>query len=333
MGYQNTTLVVYGDMGISNSARTASRLIQLDNATNGGFDFVFHVGDMSYSDDYPSGMYEEVWNGWFEELSPVMHYKPYMVAPGNHEYSCEHLGCDYTQNFTAFNHRFMMPSELSNGTKNMWYSFDYSNIHFIVVSTETDFPGAPEGSNLFGDQINWLEYDLQKASENREEYPWIVVGGHRPIYCSAFGYSNIHGVPISDPANLQAAMEDLFYKYQVDLFLVGHVHAYERCFPTYNSVAVSTSYVNPSAPTYVITGTGGNTEGLSNPNGSNWNYPAPGWSAHRYGNGWGYGMLTISVDTQNQQHLANWRFYRALDEGLEDEFTIVKNFSKKKKYI
>jgi len=158
------------------------------------------------------------------------------------------------------------------------------------------------------------------------------VGGHRPIYCSSVGFSNISGVPISDPANLQAAMEDLFYKYQVDLFLVGHIHAYERCYPTYNNVAVSTSYVNPSAPTYVVLGTGGNTEGLSNTQNSSWNNPPPSWSAHRYGEDWGFGWLTISVDTENQQNLANWRFYRAGDGGLEDEFTIVKDYGFKKSF-
>ena len=26
--------------------------------------------------------------------------------------------------------------------------------------------------------------DLEKANKNREERPWLVVMGHRPLYCS-----------------------------------------------------------------------------------------------------------------------------------------------------
>eukprot|EP01138_Halocafeteria_seosinensis_P012630 gb/GECG01012904.1/.p1 GENE.gb/GECG01012904.1/~~gb/GECG01012904.1/.p1 ORF type:complete len:106 (+),score=9.83 gb/GECG01012904.1/:1-318(+) len=35
-------------------------------------------------------------------------------------------------------------------------------------------------------QYRWMEADLQKASipENRKKIPFVVVVGHRPIYCS-----------------------------------------------------------------------------------------------------------------------------------------------------
>ena len=31
---------------------------------------------------------------------------------------------------------------------------------------------------MFGDQLAWLENDLQKASQ-RKEITWIIAGGHR----------------------------------------------------------------------------------------------------------------------------------------------------------
>lgn len=47
-------------------------------------------------------------------------------------------------NFTAYNARFRMPSPESNGTLNMWHSFNYGPVHFISIDTETGFEGAPE---------------------------------------------------------------------------------------------------------------------------------------------------------------------------------------------
>jgi len=221
-----------------------------------------------------------------------------------------------------------MPYTESGAQNNMWYSFDYSNVHYIMVSTETDFPKAPEGSSLFGaTQLKWLENDLKKANDARSERPWIVVGGHRPIYCSSVGYSDSNGQPISDPANLQTAMEGLFHQYGVDLMLTGHVHAYERMYPTYNNKATSQSYDNPEATVYVISGAAGNTEGLSNSKNSSWNSPSPDWSGHRYGEGYGYGILEFYDNVASNQHVSQWSFYRSLDNGLEDQFTLTKDMS------
>lgn len=65
----------------------------------------------------------------------------YMVSPGNHEYSCEHTDCiSYSQNFTYFNTKFKFPAVATES--NMFYSFDYSNTHFVSISTETDYPDS-----------------------------------------------------------------------------------------------------------------------------------------------------------------------------------------------
>jgi hypothetical protein len=59
-------------------------------------------------------------------------------------------------------------------------------------------------------------------------------------------------------------------------------------------------------------------EGLEDANQNDWDSPAPDWSAHRYGTGYGYGLMTVHNDT----HLT-WKLYRSRDGGLEDEFTLV----------
>ena len=38
-----------------------------------------------------------------------------------------------------------MPSKESGGVANMWYSWNYADVHFVSIDTSTDFPDAPEG--------------------------------------------------------------------------------------------------------------------------------------------------------------------------------------------
>lgn len=67
------------------------------------------------------------------------------------------------------------------------------NAHFIQINTETDYPDAPGdqyrvrggGNGGFGDQLAWLERDLQRAQSQRHLRPWILVNGHRPMYSVA----------------------------------------------------------------------------------------------------------------------------------------------------
>lgn len=154
-------------------------------------------------------------------------------------------------NFTAYNARFRMPSQESGGKMNMHYSFNYGNAHFISIDTETGFPGAPEEKRMvlpcggFGDQLNWLEADLKAANENRAERPWIFVQGHHPMY---------QGSSIN--VELQTAMEDLFYKYGVDVFFTGHAHHYERNLPVYKGVT-EPNYNTPRAPVHLLAGGAG----------------------------------------------------------------------------
>jgi acid phosphatase type 7 len=83
-----------------------------------------------------------------------------------------------------------MPAPESGGVLNMWYSFNLHNVHFVQISTETDYPGAPsdnyrvlgKANGNFGNQLEWLAADLKRANENRHLRPWIIVNGHRPLY-------------------------------------------------------------------------------------------------------------------------------------------------------
>ena len=94
-----------------------------------------------------------------------------------------------------FKQRFMMPGLLqgSNGYTgtNMYHSFDYANVHFVAVSTEP----SPSFSSQGSQQYTWLEKDLSNAADrkNEGEIDWIVVFGHKPLYCT-FNWSDCCGI-------------------------------------------------------------------------------------------------------------------------------------------
>ena len=117
-----------------------------------------------------------------------------MVAPGNHDVTCRagtgDLLCpQYLRNFSAYRHRFRMPSNESKarGVQGMWYSWQLGAVHFASVSTESDFPHAPTTPHTligggagggFGDQLSWLKDDLAAARAD-PSVTWIVVVSDR----------------------------------------------------------------------------------------------------------------------------------------------------------
>ena len=143
---------------------------------------------------------------------------------------------------------------------------------------DTDyFEGTP--------QYKWLEETLKSATT-----PWIIVSGHKPFYCSST-YANNERSPggtRGDAGSLTHSLEPLFEKYGVDLFLGGHIHAYERSYPVsvngtfvdFDSVSVNEEdgvdvYLNPAATTHLTIGTGGAGHLTED-------WPDPEWSAKHY---------------------------------------------------
>lgn len=76
-----------------------------------------------------------------------------------------------------------MPVNDFNQGTSLYFSFDYGVVHYIMIDTETYFY-SDDDDWVKGGQLNWLEEDLYKANQNRDNVPWIVVMGHKPFYCS-----------------------------------------------------------------------------------------------------------------------------------------------------
>ncbi|XP_067651531.1 uncharacterized protein [Haliotis asinina] len=234
-------IAVVADMGVKRGEDTMASITK--HVNTGEVQLLVHAGDISYADKFGGDSHNnsEVWVEYMNLLQPIVSRVPYMVAPGNHEAQFE---------FAAYLNWLKMPYEESGSASPFWYSFDYMGIHFVAYSTEHDF--SPNST-----QYLWMEQDLKKANQNRENVPWIMVFGHRPLYCTSIVC--IERCDIEAP-RYRANIEDLLYYQNVDIYMSGHNHQYERSYPVYKKRIAQKDYTNSLSPVYIVNGAAGNPE-------------------------------------------------------------------------
>merc|ERR1712228_127676 len=212
--------------------------------------------------------------------------------------------------------------EVGGGVMNMWWSMNYKNMHILTISTETDYIGSPDQGNYhndfinpeagpFGNQMEFVRNDLKKASAN-PNISWIIVNGHRPYYSSAHTEFHLDWPP-QTPFFLREAFEELFYENNVDLYISGHIHAYERQYAIYKEQVMNKDYLNPLSTIYFVAGMAGNIEGHET-------YKQKKDYTAVY-NDEQYGVSQVSV--ANDTHLL-WEFIGADDHSVIDSVWIKK---------
>ena len=195
------------------------------------------------------------------------------------------------------------------GLDNLYYSFDYRHVHFVVMSTLSDF-------NVTSNQYRFIEKDLQQASAN-DNIDWIVVTNYGPFYTSPSAHP-----PKNEIRNIY---HPLFDKYGVDLVLNGHNHNYQRTYPvTFNPSKGSQPIVTNHFTTgyqgdkdgvvYAIVGTAG--EGF-HPLQGRQTYVATQFEGK-------FGFLDIEISYGNPHTNLTGTFYDNIDRNIMDQFTIEK---------
>jgi hypothetical protein len=322
------TITFVADLGassildLSGAAATIKALNQIASSTN----FFVHNGDISYADDvyFIGGTYEGIWNTFQNNMQNITAQNIYMTGPGNHEVTCNQNGDSKCltsanipyRNFSAYLNRFRMPGNESGGFQNLWYSFDYGLVHVTVINTETDFTNAPAGPNTTlnggnfeatGGQLAWFQNDLQTANANRANVPWIVVTGHRPFFSS---------VTTTVQGNCSAcgtAFIPYILQYNVDIYIAGHVHWYERLYPiNANGIAVAHNYTNTTGFIHITNGAGGASEGSASLSSSI-------AASAKVVTGYGYSQLQIL-----NRSTAVLTFYSTSSSKSEDSQTIIR---------
>ncbi|ORY96948.1 Metallo-dependent phosphatase-like protein [Syncephalastrum racemosum] len=297
------SFMMAGDLGIVNAV-TLRQMTSMAQSQH--YDFFTYLGDFAYD---MADMNGTKGNEFMNLLQDTFATTPLLTTPGNHE-------SNYT--FAHYTNRFRsVPYRESNSLSPDYYSVDYKWMHIVSITTEPLFEMSPES---FETVKAWLRQDLARANANRAERPWIIVMGHRPLYCS----SNDKAACVEDTNTLrQSGLEDILLEFSVDAYICGHRHNYERTYPVARGEVTSTSYKN--APSYfqLIIGNAGNYEQnklfTSTPTEPLVTGP---WSALRYA---GYGLSTVSV-TQNTLSFVHWQVEKDGSRGRPvDQFTAKKD--------
>jgi calcineurin-like phosphoesterase family protein/iron/zinc purple acid phosphatase-like protein C len=265
-----------------NTADTLNNIIAKDP------ELVIGLGDYSY---------DTTADCWLQIVDPID--EKMKIAIGNHEVTPRRLLKEYMNHF--------------NLTK-QYYSFNYQNIHFVVMSTEAPFDTAST-------QYNFIRRDLSRAASN-SSIDWTVVIAHKMFYSSpSEGLSKGYETPLS------ITYHPLFDKYGVDLVIQAHLHSYERTDPinynidSYSKPIITQSntnnYSDPQGPIFITVGTGGAE--LHN---------FTGKSPYVVSQYTGFGFLNIDVTSNGTSMIA--KFY-ANDGSTMDEFSVTRSVSNAEK--
>lgn len=144
----------------------------------------------------------DLWKAWFDVIEDVLTRSSltYMPSTGNHELADD----PGYANYQAFN---ILPN--GSGTE-VWYSFDYSNVHFVSLDNV--------GWGSTAEQLEWLERDLSATDKD-----WKIVMFHAPPFSSG----TAHG----SNSNARENIVPILDRYHADLVISGHNHVYERSKP------------------------------------------------------------------------------------------------------
>ncbi len=177
--------------------------------------FLVNVGDL-----VDIGQFGAHWNAWFKATAGVIDTIPEMPTTGNHET----FGSKDTTKPIYWISQFTLPQNGPEGLKSEVYSWDYGQVHFVVLQSQ-----AGEQKRQFGDilkpQQDWLEADLAASKAK-----WKVVFMHKPPY----------GVMPSRTNNdVKDAFCPIFDKHHVDAVISAHDHGVARTAPMKDGAKVN----------------------------------------------------------------------------------------------
>lgn len=214
------------------------KLAQTAYSKNEDAAFFINMGDL-----VDNGYDFSQWRAWFNSVAPMIENIPFAPVMGNHEtYNMDWQIAPPTPYLTLFN----LPENGTGANKNQYYSFDYGDVHFVVLNTQTD-EMADFNHDLMQQQLNWLRSDLAGTQSK-----WKIVLMHKDILRYAFTDRPNN----FDPANIQFTpwaqqLMPVFEEYNVDAVLTAHLHTYRRRVP------LKAFKPDNTGITYILTGVAG----------------------------------------------------------------------------
>ena len=106
-------------------------------------------GDLSYADGQ-----QPLWDTFGRLVEPLASHRPWMVTQGNHE--IEQILILEPHAFKSYNARWRMPFDESGSTSNLYYSFDVSGVHVVMLGSYTDLVLAQRST--IGFKLTYLRW-------------------------------------------------------------------------------------------------------------------------------------------------------------------------------
>ena len=235
------TFWIIGDMGSgdSNQAHVQRGYFKANPSVH--VDGFLMLGDNTY----PDGTDAEFTNYLFHAYPDVLSNSFSWPTIGNHEV--------HTNSGAPYLAAFSEPTNgesggVASGSK-LYYSFDYGNIHFIILDSQI----SSRAKN--SPQYLWLQQDLQATRQD-----WILAYWHHPPY--SFGSHNSdQDVELID---MRQNFVPLLEQYGVDMVFAGHSHDYERSYLIDSAYGNSTDN-QAKASKVILDPTSGNPDSSTGP--------------------------------------------------------------------
>ena len=197
--------------------------------------FFTNLGDL-----VDNGEEHSQWDAWFDAVEGMEERIPFAPVMGNHETYDKQWEVRLPLAYLA---EFDVPENGSQYFSRYYYSFDFGDVHFIVLNTQWDeteefHPG------LLEEQLEWLPKDAA-ASDKK----WKVVMLHKDVlrYRIEKRPERTEGI-----SKFGEAFMPLFDELGIDVVLSAHLHTYR------NRGHIKNFQRDPSGPLYILTGVAGN---------------------------------------------------------------------------
>ena len=200
--------------------------------------FFINMGDL-----VDNGQDHYQWNAWFDAVGDMIARIPVVPLLGNHETYDKDWKVRMPE---AYLHLFALPRIDREKYQNQFYSFDYGDVHFVVLNTQSQELADFEPS-LDEDEVAWFKEDMAKTTKK-----WKIVLMHKdPLQ---YGFAN-RPQPREEGFSPEGRLwMPLFDQYGVDAVLSAHLHTYR------DRGHIRNFQRDESGPLYLITGVAGNVQ-------------------------------------------------------------------------
>ncbi|MFJ7728523.1 metallophosphoesterase [Neobacillus sp. NPDC097160] len=211
-------------------------------------EFIVHNGDL-----VDKGVKEEQWDWLLGHSQESLMNTTIAPSAGNHE----------DENYAFIDHFNLEVPANSETETGAYYSYDYSNAHFVILNSNED---SDAYANFSEEQIQWLKDDVKAAKA--ADAKWIIVNIHKGPYTTS---NHATDSDILGANGVRNKVAPLMAELDIDFVLQGHDHIYARTKPiTSDGTASETKKitetkkgqtveytVNPDGTIYLIPATAG----------------------------------------------------------------------------